>query len=313
MADAPLHTLLGAGGSVGTCLAKELVARGTRVRLVSRRGVREPGAESWRADLTRLEETIEAVRGSSVVYQVVGLSYRASVWTEQWPAVMSNTIEACKRAGSALVFLDNVYMYGRVDRPMTEETPYNPCSRKGEVRARIARQLQEEMRSGAVRACIARAADFYGPHADRTAVPHVLALDRLMAGKGAQWLVDASLPHSLGFTLDSARGMALLGERPEALGQVWHLPASDPPIDGKTFVEMAAREIGVPPRLSVLKPWMVRIAGLFDSNVSETVEMLYQYEREYRFESTKITRAFGIVPTSYPEGIRQTIAWLKGG
>jgi nucleoside-diphosphate-sugar epimerase len=188
MSDTPLHTLLGAGGSVGTALAKELVARGTRVRLVSRRGVQEPGAESQRADLTRQEETVEAVRGSSVVYQVVGLPYRASVWAEQWPAVMSNTIEACKRAGAVLVFLDNVYMYGRVDRPMTEETPYNPCSRKGEVRARITRQLQEQMKSGALHACIARAADFYGPHADRIAVPHVLALSRLMAGKGAQWL-----------------------------------------------------------------------------------------------------------------------------
>jgi nucleoside-diphosphate-sugar epimerase len=225
---------------------------------------------------------------------------------------MSNTIEACKRSGAALVFLDNVYMYGRVDRPMTEETPYNPCSRKGEVRARIARQLQDNMKSGAVRACIARAADFYGPYADRSAVPHVLVLDRLIAGKGAQWLVDASLPHSLGFTLDSARGMALLGERPAALGQVWHLPASDPPIDGKTFVELAAKEIGVLPRLSLLKPWMVRLGGLFNADISETAEMLYQYEREYRFDSTKITRAFGIEPTPYPEGIRETVSWLKG-
>ena len=313
MTDTPLHTLLGAGGSVGTALAKELVSRGKCVRLVSRRGVQEPGTESRRADLTRLEETIDAVRGSSVVYQVAGLPYRASVWAEQWPVVMSNTIEACKRSRAALVFLDNVYMYGRVERPMVEETPYNPCSRKGEVRARIARQLQDTMKSGAVRACIARAADFYGPYADRTAVPHVLVLDRLMAGKGAQWLVDASIPHSLAFTLDSARGMALLGERPEALGQVWHLPASDPPIDGKTFVGLAAKELGVPPRLSVLQPWMIRLAGLFNADISETVEMLYQYEREYRFDSSKITRVFGITPTPYPEGIRQTIAWLRQG
>ena len=311
MTDAPLHTLLGAGGSAGTALANELVARRARLRLVSRRGAQGPGTESRRADLTRRDETVEAVRGSSVVYQVAGLPYSASVWEEQWPAVMSNTIEACKRAGAALVFLDNVYMYGRVDGPMTEETPYHPCSRKGEVRARIARQLEEEMRVGGLRACIARAADFYGPHADRNAVPHILVLEKLMAGKRAQWLVDASLPHSLGFTLDSARGMALLGERPEALGQIWHLPTAAPPIDGRTFVELAAKEIGVPPRLSVLKPWMVRLGGLFSADVGESAEMLYQHEREYRFDSTKITRTFGITPTPYPEGIRETVAWLK--
>jgi nucleoside-diphosphate-sugar epimerase len=202
-------------------------------------------------------------------------------------------------------------MYGRVDGPMTEETPYNPCSRKGEVRARIARQLEERMKVGAPRGCIARAADFYGPHADRNAVPHILVLDKLAAGKRAQWLVDASLPHSLGFTLDSARGMAVLGERPEALGQVWHLPTADPPIDGKAFVELAAEELGVPPRLSLLKPWMIRLAGLFSSDIAETAEMLYQYERPYRFDSTKIARAFDLGPTPYAEGIRRTVAWIR--
>ena len=311
MSDAPLHTLLGAGGSVGTPLANELLSRRARVRLVSRRGLSHPGTESFRADLTRRDETIEAVRGSSVAYLLAGLPYRAAVWEEQWPAVMSNAIEACRRAGAALIFLDNVYMYGRVDGPMTEETPYNPCSRKGEVRARIARQLEEGMRSGALRAAIARAADFYGPHAGRNSVPHILALDNLMAGKPAKWLVDASLPHSLAFTLDSARGMALLGEKPEALGQVWHLPAAAPPIDGTTFVEIAAKEIGAPPRLSVLRPWMVRLAGLFNPDVGESGEMLYQNEGAYLFDSSKITRAFGIAPTSYPEGIRATIAWLR--
>jgi nucleoside-diphosphate-sugar epimerase len=311
MQPSSLHTLLGAGGSVGTPLASELLARGARIRLVSRRGVPLPGAETLRADLTRRDETIEAVRGSSVVYLLAGLPYRARVWEEQWPAVMSNTIEACKRAGAALIFLDNVYMYGRVVGPMTEETPYNPCSRKGEVRAQIARSLEDEMKRGALRAAIARAADFYGPHAERNALPHILALDNLMAGKPARWLVDVSLPHSFGFTLDSALGMALLGERPEALGQVWHLPTAAPPIDGRTFVELAGKEIGVPARISVLKPWMVRLAGLFNSDVAETVEMLYQSEIEYRFDSTKITRVFGITPTPYPEGIRKTVAWLK--
>ena len=51
---------------------------------------------------------------------------------------MSNSIEACKRAGAKLIFFDNVYMYGKAGGPMTEETPFNPCSKKGEIRAKIA-------------------------------------------------------------------------------------------------------------------------------------------------------------------------------
>lgn len=32
----------------------------------------------------------------------------------------------------------NVYMYGNVAGPMTENTPYAPCSKKGEIRTKIA-------------------------------------------------------------------------------------------------------------------------------------------------------------------------------
>ena len=75
---------------------------------------------------------------------------------------MNNTIEACKRASTKLVFFDNVYMYGKVRGPMTEETPFNPCSKKGEIRAKIATTLINEWKSGTLTGLIARAADFYG-------------------------------------------------------------------------------------------------------------------------------------------------------
>ena len=46
---------------------------------------------------------------------------------------------------------------------MTEETPFNPRSKKGEVRAKIATSLINEWKAGALTAMIARAADFHGP------------------------------------------------------------------------------------------------------------------------------------------------------
>ena len=62
-----------------------------------------------------------------------------------------------------LVFFDNLYMYGQVNGAMTEETPFNSCSKKREVRAEIATALKDEWKAGALTAMIARAADFYGP------------------------------------------------------------------------------------------------------------------------------------------------------
>ena len=75
-----MHTILGAGGVIGNELANELLARGEKVRLVSRRARPLPRAESVAADLAHAHETFAAVEGSRVVYLVAGLAYRASVW-----------------------------------------------------------------------------------------------------------------------------------------------------------------------------------------------------------------------------------------
>lgn len=47
-------------------------------------------------------------------------------------------------------------MYGKVSGPMTEETPFNPCSKKGEIRAKIATALINEWESGCLVAMLAR-------------------------------------------------------------------------------------------------------------------------------------------------------------
>ncbi|MGZ5425886.1 MAG: NAD(P)H-binding protein, partial [Thermoanaerobaculia bacterium] len=141
-------TILGAGGAVGNELGKLLAAGNQPFRLVGRNPRLAPGAtEALAADLTDKDQAIRAVSGSSVVHLLVGLKYDHKVWQEVWPRVISNTIEACKRAGARLVFFDNVYMYGKVSGAMTEETVFNPCSKKGEIRAKIATTLIDEWHS----------------------------------------------------------------------------------------------------------------------------------------------------------------------
>jgi len=144
---------------------------------------------------------------------------------------MSNTIEACKRAGAKLVFFDNVYMYGRVTGPMTEETLFNPCSLKGEIRAKLATLLIGEWKSGALSGLIARSADFYGPRAGN-GVPNLLVFEPLSKRRKPSWLVNDSVPHSLTFTPDAARGLVELSGRPSAWNQTWHLPPppTHPPV-----------------------------------------------------------------------------------
>jgi nucleoside-diphosphate-sugar epimerase len=299
----PTHVILGSGGAIGTPLAAELLAKQRRVRAVSRSGSAPAGAEPVRADLNEPDNVLQAVPEGSTVYLLAGLKYDRRVWQEQWPRIMRNVVRACSEKGARLIFFDNVYLYGPVDGPMTEHTPVRPTTRKGEIRAEIVDFLQNEMAAGRITAAIARAADFYGPHADKTSVLSILVFQRLAAGKSAQVFVDADRKHSYTYTLDCAKALCLLADADDAFGQAWHLPTARPAITARELIYVAAKALGVTPRVSVLPAWMMKTLGLVVPMMRELAEMLYQNDRDYEFDSAKFERRFAFTPTPYVDGI----------
>lgn len=303
-----MYTILGAGGSVSNELVRLLAARNLPFRTVSRHAAAIPGAaESKAADLTKHEQTLEATAGSDVVFLLVGLKYDHRVWADQWPRIIDNAVDACKRAKAKLVFFDNVYMYGKVQGPMTEATPYNPVSRKGEVRAQIATSLEKEWKSGELTAMIARSADFYGPGA-KNGIANALVFDPLSKGQKAMCLVSDALPHSYTYVPDAARALFKLAETPSAWNQIWHMPTTPNPPTGREFIHAAAEAMGVPPKYSLLSRTMVKLGGIFNPTVREVHEMLYQNDSPYLFDSSKYAGAFGFAGTPYADGIRATAA-----
>ena len=189
-------TILGAGGAIGNALVKELAARNEPIRLVSRNPKLVPGAaEAVAADLSNLDDTVKTVTGSRIAFLLVGLKYDVKVWRELWPRIMRNAIEAAEPANAKLVFFDNVYMYGKVEGVMTEQTPFRPSSKKGEIRAQIATMLLDEMKTGNLTALIARAADFYGPGV-QNGIPNKLVFDKFAKGAKAMSLINDSVKHS---------------------------------------------------------------------------------------------------------------------
>ncbi len=257
--------------------------------------------------MTEPDDVLRAVEPGATVYLLAGLKYDRRVWQEQWPRIMRNVVRACSAKGARLIFFDNVYLYGRVDGPMTEQTPARPTSRKGEIRAGIIEFLQNEMAAGRVKAAIARAADFYGPHADKTSAASIMVFQRLAAGKSAQVFVDADRKHSYTYTLDCAKALCLLAEADDAFGQAWHLPTAHPALTGREFIELAAKALGVATRVSVLPAWMMKTVGLVVPMMSELAEMLYQNDSDYLFDSSKFERRFAFTPTAYADGIRECV------
>jgi len=302
-----MQTILGSGGSISQWLVPALTAHTGHIRLTGRNPKPYTGKEElFSADLLDAERTSAAVEGSETVYLLAGFQYDVRVWKASWPKVMDNVIEACMKHKAKLVFLDNVYMYGLVKGPMTEDTPYNPCSRKGEIRASIANRLMEESSKGNLNALIARSADFIGPGAVNTFM-HPMIFLKLKEKKSATWLCNDKVKHSFSYTPDLGKAVALLGNTADAFNQVWHLPTDNKPLTGKEFITIAAAEMGSEAKYSVMKPWMMKIGGLFNRLALESSEMSYQYEYDYIFDSTKFAgRFFKATPSA--EAVKLTAA-----
>lgn len=307
-----MQTILGSTGVIGTELAKSLTQYTDKIRLVSRNPKSVNSTDQLViADLTNPEQVLNAVEGSDVVYLTAGLQYKLNIWQTQWPIIMKNVISACKTHKAKLVFFDNVYAYGLVKGWMKEDTLVNPVSKKGEVRAQIAQMIMNEVERGSLDAIIARAADFYGPNTPLSFAT-VTVFQNLKRGKKAQWFIDANKKHSMTYTPDAGKATAILGNTSSAYNQIWHLPTDKNALTGKEFIELTAKAFGVEPRYTVLKKWMIQVVGTFIPVVKESIEMLYQNEHDYLFDSTKFEKAFNFTPTSYQDGIAETVKSMNG-
>jgi nucleoside-diphosphate-sugar epimerase len=302
-----MHTIFGAGGPVANALTKELLAAGQTVRLVSRGPVTIFENAAWqKADLLNREEVLNAAQGAAVLYLCAGLRYDTKVWAAEWTVIMQNMIAAAESSGARLLFFDNVYAYGLVAGPMKEDTPYHPLSAKGKIRAGIADALMKAIDSGRIKGCIVRAADFYGSESLNSFFDSTV-LAKYAKGQKAIWLGNPRCKHSFTYVPDAGKAMALLSQRPEADGQIWHVPTAGART-GKEFLEMAANAFTVPVKYGTVNKFMIKAAGLFNKMMAETAEMWYQYDHDYIFDSSKFEKAFGMKPTPYEEGMKEAAA-----
>ena len=308
MPTSTLHTILGSTGNIGTALAKDLSAYTDNIRLVSRNPSKiNPKDQLMKADLLNPSEVDAVVKGSGIVYLVAGITYKTKIWQEQWPIIMKNTIQACKKHGAKLVFFDNMYCYdpGYVGH-LTENSPVNPQSQKGKVRAKIAQMILDEIQAGKLTSMIVRAADFYGPGA-KLSFLNESVINRMKAGKTAQWLFAGDKKHSFTFIPDAAYATAVLSQQEDAWNQVWHLPTSKAYPTGQETVNILAKHLNMEPKLQILGPFMLNLVSLFIPVLKEVKELRYQLDQDYCFDSTKIEKAFGLKAISIEEGLKKCL------
>lgn len=308
-----MQTILGAGGSIGTELAKELIAFTKDIRLVGRNPKKVNDTDQlFVADLTDASQIDKAIEGSEVCYVTVGFEYKLSVWQKNWLPLINHVINACEKHRCRLVFFDNIYALNETAlNPILENAPLNPSSQKGQVRADVNRAILKAIDEKRIDAIIARAPDFFGTEKIQNSMLMNVVYSNFKKNKSAQWLCNANLPHSMGYTPELAKGTALLGNTIDAYNQIWNLPVCSAAPTGKEWASLFAKEMQVKNKISTLPAWMLKVLGIFIPFMGELYEMKYQYDRPYIFDSSKFNKRFAYKPMSNEAAVKELLQNLK--
>jgi len=300
-----LHVIVGSG-EVGTTTARELLAQGHRVRVVTRSGsgLEHPEVERVAADATDAVRLSELATGAAALYNCANPPYHR--WPQEWPPLATALLTAAERTGAGLVTMSNLYGYGPIDGPMTEDLPLSATTVKGRVRAQMWRDAYAAHAAGRIRATEARASDFIGAGA-RSLFNDMIA-PAVLAGKVATAPVNFDVPHSVTFTGDVGRTMAVLGTDERAWGRAWHVPTA-PATTMRDLADRLAALAGAPsPRLRRMPGFVLRLGGLLQPTAREFMEMRYQFERPFVLDSSAATATFGLKPTDLDDALRTMVA-----
>ncbi len=308
-----LHVIFGTG-AVGSATMQALVKRGKTVRMVNRSGKPSTATgnnlpanvEICAGDAYDLDQVRRLTEGAAVVYQAAQPAYHE--WVERFPPLQAAILEGTAANAAKLVVIENLYMYGDPQgKPLTEASPIHPHTRKGKVRLAMHEALMAAHQSGKLKVAIGRASDFYGPG-------YALTGDQLFVpainGKTARGVGNLDVPHTFTYTLDVGEALAILGERDDAAGQVWHIPSAAA-LTQRELITRVFALTGFAPKIGTASPLMMRLVGLFAPGAREMVEMMYEFEQPFVMDSSKFTRAFGLTATPIDEAIRATLAWFR--
>jgi nucleoside-diphosphate-sugar epimerase len=305
------NVILGTG-PLGLAVMDELVVRGRQVTLVNRRGMvaesLPEGVEVVAGDVTNPNDVARLCAEMDVVFQCAQPQYNE--WPEKFPPIIEGIISGVSRTKARLVVGDNLYMYGPTGgAPIHEDLPYAANGRKGRARALLAQKLLDAHAANPIQVTIGRASDFYGPRVRDSAAGELLfaaALD----GKTINVLGDPDQPHTYTYIRDFARALVTLSEHPEAFGRAWHVPSA-PIVTTRQFVEMVGEAVGRPLKIRPAGKLMVSLLGLFNANLRELKEMMYEFEEPYIVDHSQYQAAFGGEATPHEAAIAETVAWYR--
>ncbi len=303
------HLVIGCG-PIGLAVMQELIRKKIPVKMASKSG-KAPVPAS--IDVIPLDASDplavrKVAQNAGVVYNCTNVPYNR--WEDELPKIHHGILEGVAGTEAVLVVMENLYMYGSGDgKPLTEDLPYRPISRKGKIRAQLSQALFDAHQQGKVKAVSGRASDFFGPYALQSALGERVFYPALK-GKSAQVLGNPDLLHTYSYVPDIGRALVALGEREDALGQAWHLPNPET-VTTRKIIQIISQKLGYPVKMQAATRGLLKLMGIFNPIVRELVEMMYEFEAPFVVDHSKFRQAFHLSATPLEQALEETIAWFR--
>ncbi|MDY7084104.1 MAG: NAD-dependent epimerase [Actinomycetota bacterium] len=297
------HVIIGAG-SIGTNVAKLLVARGERVRVITRSGSgpEHPLVERTPADASDARRLTELTRGAKVIYNCSNPPDYTQ-WERLLPPLQTAAVAAARANDAVLAGTGSLYAYGaQPGGHMDEHTPMTATGRKGRLRKR----LWEQALAAGIRTFEARGSDYVGRNA--VSLYSLVLAPAMKKGRPAFVPGRTDMPHTFTYNGDMARTLVTLAQDDRAWGRAWHVP-SPPAVTIRELARLYAQAAGKPPiRLIRLPRLVLHAAGVVVPILREMAEMDYQWYAPFRLDATETARTFGLTATALEVAVREQVA-----
>jgi len=316
MKKSSTHLILGFTGGIGRSVALALNKREIHTRVM----VRNPEkAKTYASELNNLEiiqgdvmnseDVNKAMNGVSVVYYCVNIPYPA--WEKYALKLFNNCLTNAVKNNVKIIFPGNVYVYGHARyNPVNEFHPHAAHTKKGQIRMEMEEMMALARKDQALDYTIVRMPDFYGPFVINTFSERLYV--NAIQNKKVQWIGDLDAEIELIYIEDGGEAMVMAALSKESSGEIFNLPGFGITTARKYLTEIVS-EAGSKSKISTFNSeLMFKAIGLFSPLIREVHEMIYLKREKLILDGSKFKDTIGPIPsTSYTEGIKNTLDWIR--
>ncbi|CAN7649019.1 SDR family oxidoreductase [Caballeronia sp. LjRoot29] len=317
MKDTRMALVLGATGGIGGEVARQLAARGWKVRALHRDPAaltnRDDRFEWVKGDAMSRQDVIAAADGVQIIVHAVNPpGYRN--WAALVLPMIDNTIAAARASGARIVLPGTVYNYGPNAFPvLRESSSQEPLTHKGAIRVELERRLQAASSDG-VRSLVVRAGDFFGPGSTGNSW---LSAGIVKPGKPVRSMSypgKTGIGHQWAYVPDVAQTMVRLVEKEIQLPvfATFHMRGHWD-ADGTQMVGAIKRSVGEPDvKVRAFPWWVLPVMSLFSETFRELREMRYLWKEPIRMENASLLATLGEEPhTPWDEAVKTTLGSMR--